>query len=177
MLFADSTEAYDSYSIARLSHFLMRASFEELAYLFYRYPQFYLDDIDLLKSMLQYPKAEGACFLFKLSFCFFRQPLEIRRKLFFRMLERRQRQFVIMALEEATDVDNIIEWRDEQGNTPLLAISGVRGLTHKIAKILIEHGAKLDDTNNRGETAFDRAKKLRNNKLLTVLNQASRKLK
>jgi hypothetical protein len=101
-------------------------------------------------------------------FCFFafgvlRQPLEIRKKNSFEMLKRKQRSFVEMvfemrreeaetlhktrsrakggSLEGEEDEEDILSWKDEEGEGPLLALSHVRGRTEKLALFLLREGA------------------------------------
>eukprot|EP01060_Flectonema_neradi_P017309 TRINITY_DN2420_c0_g1_i1.p1 TRINITY_DN2420_c0_g1~~TRINITY_DN2420_c0_g1_i1.p1 ORF type:complete len:472 (+),score=75.37 TRINITY_DN2420_c0_g1_i1:62-1477(+) len=82
-------------------------------------------------------------------------------------LVRRERCFVefLWRFKNAA----VCDLQDEEGNTPLLLIAGIRGRTENIVQFLIENGACPKVKNKAGQSMVDRALAIRNKKLAKVL--------
>jgi ankyrin repeat protein len=148
------------------------SEWELLAITYFRHPGF-LKDIPV-PQVLGVKNGALACRLCFVLFILFRHPVETRRKIFFEMLRRKQRKFIELAFRMEKEED-MVRWRDEGGNTPLLAVCGVRGLTHKFALFLLRQGSEIKARNCDGENCFEMATRLRNKKLQTVLNDFGKK--
>ena len=75
--------------------------------------------------------------------------------LFYGLLKRREKNLIkcLWKLEK----DNLMNYRDNDGNDVMLFLCGVRGKTERIIEYVVENGAKIDRKNNKNETVIDRA--------------------
>lgn len=168
------SDFYDELEHSRCRLFgnvISHGSLETVAAFYSRYSDC-LFDKQPVAGLMDSPKCYKPQRLIFLSLCVFETPKEIRKNILFGMLERKQRRAIELAFKVSKGV-NLNEWRDDEENTPLLVIAGVRGLTHRITEFLLSHGADINAMNNKGETAMDRATRIRNKNLLAVLNEYS----
>jgi hypothetical protein len=204
--------------------FFARAALPELLYVSSVFSEIIFSP-DQLGSYMGSKKSFTARKLCFFAFRGLKQPLEIRKRIFFEMLKRKQRVFVEMvfemrreggtgrgrgavreedsgrletrdkggedekrrnsvegSLEEkrmcgrargqeqgTEDEEDILSWKNEKGEGPLLALSHVRGRTDRIALFLLREGADPREQNENGETPLSVAKKLRNKEFQAVL--------
>eukprot|EP01060_Flectonema_neradi_P027628 TRINITY_DN37226_c0_g1_i1.p1 TRINITY_DN37226_c0_g1~~TRINITY_DN37226_c0_g1_i1.p1 ORF type:complete len:478 (+),score=52.29 TRINITY_DN37226_c0_g1_i1:62-1495(+) len=86
---------------------------------------------------------------------------------FFELVRRRERTPVEYLL--FFKKDHLTTAVDEDGNTALLLLSGLRGRTERMVEYMLANGFDVGAKNNLGQTAFDRAAAIRNKQLLSLL--------
>ena len=93
----------------------------------------------------------------------------INHGIFFIFLQKKDRGFIELLWR--LDRDQLIDICDGDGNDVMLFICGIRGKTERIIEYLVNHGAKIDRTNNKNETVFDRLKQINKHHLIPFLSQ------
>ena len=84
--------------------------------------------------------------------------------------------FLLCCMKEKTllgvlikDRKEVMQLQDEEGNTLLTYVSGCRGRTERIVSMLVRDGWDREHANNKGETARDRASKIKHWGILSQL--------
>ena len=90
--------------------------------------------------------------------------------LLFLLCSMKERYMVGVLIKDRKEVKNL---QDKEGNTLLTYVSGCRGRTERIVSMLVKDGWDKEHVNNKGETAMDRAIKIKHWGIVSQLSVQS----